>query len=265
MSGNLRPRERVSIGALVKLLRVTAYPEIQAPEWIDGALKGDGLPEARASPYLIEHFTIDSTPDQRKLGAQFIKLIDGLEQEFATIPFSLSVAMSEDIAQTGRNWKRQRHALAAWISNVAPTLSDGHHPDVRVAGFDTDFHVWKNRAPSRTGVKFKRWTPSNDSGLVERLRKDVSRKASKLAAHKRDDERTLLLLESDDVALMSGHAFLTALRIAFPAGICDVDEIWFCHTVTKRQSDFLNVATGDYYLFDRINGTVEGKTWITHK
>lgn len=263
MSGNLRPREKDSICALVRLLRLTGCPEIQEPEWIDGTVKGDALPEARANPFLIEHFTIDSTPDQRKLGAQFMKVIGGLEQEFATIPYSLIVAMPEDVAQTGRDWKRQRLALVGWISDVAPTLSDGHHGNVRVAGFEAAFHVWKNRVPSRPGVLFKRLTPLSESGLAERLWTDVPRKARKLAAHKREDERSLLLVESDDIALMNEHEFLGALRTAVPAGVTDVDEIWFCHTLTERQSNFLNATTGDLYLFDRVQGAVEGKTWIT--
>jgi hypothetical protein len=134
---------------------------------------------------------------------------------------------------------------------------------VHVAGFDADFHVWKNRVPSRPGVMFKRWTPSHERGLVERLSNDVLRKACKLAAHKREDERSLLLVESDDIALMNEHEFLGALRTAFPAGITGVDAIWFCHTLTERQSNFMNAATGDLYLFDRMQGAVEGKTSIT--
>lgn len=263
MSGNLRPREKDSISALVRLLRLTDCPEIQEPEWIDGTVYGDALPEARAKPFLIEHFTIDSTPDQRKLSAQFMKLIGGLGQEFATIPFSLTVAMPEDIAQTGRDWKRQRDALTCWITDVAPILSDGHHGNVGVPGFDADLHVWKNRVPSRPGVIFKRWTPSNETGLVERLGNDVLRKALKLATHKSQDERTLLLVESDDIALMEEHKFLGALRTAFPTGVTGVDVIWFCHTLSERQSSFLNATTGDLYLFDCIRGTVEGQTWIT--
>ncbi|MDX2156561.1 MAG: hypothetical protein SFW09_08620 [Hyphomicrobiaceae bacterium] len=262
MSGNLRPREKDSICALVGLLRLTDYPGIEEPEWIDGAVKGDALPEARANPFLIEHFTIDSTPDQRKLGAQFMKLVGGLKQKFATVSFSLTIAMPDDIAQTGRDWERQRHALASWINDVAPTLSDGHHRDVHVPGFAADFHIWKNCAAPRPGVIFKRW-PSKESGLVERLRNDVLRKASKLAVHKREDEHSLLLVESDDIALMNAHEFLGALRTAFPTGVSGVDAIWFCHTLTECQSNFLNVGTGDLYLFDRLRGTVVWMTRIT--
>lgn len=262
MSGNLRERETASICALVSLMRLVECPGIQDPDWIDGVMKGEGLPDARASPFLIEHFTIDSTPAQRKLSAQFMNVIDGLEQQFEALPFSLTIAMPEDVAQTGRNWPRQRSALAAWIRDVAPTLSDGHHP-TRVAGFDSDFHVWKNRGRLPPGVSFKRWTPSGDAGLAERMKSDVPRKVRKLTAYRREDEQTLLLVESEDIALMSEHVFLSAFRAAFPSGDIGVDATWFCHTLTDSESFFLNVATGDLYLFDRILGAVRGSNSIT--
>lgn len=263
MSGNLRLEEKASICALVALLRVTECPEIRDAEWIDGVVPGNGLPEARAAPFLIEHFTIDSTPDQRKLGAQFAKLVGGLEQEFQDLPFALIIAMPEDVAQKGSDWTAQRLALSTWIRDLAPSLADGHHVDVRVAGFDIDLNVWKNRGRLKPGLMFKRWTADGERGLVDRLLRAVPRKAEKLASHKEEGERSLLLLESNDIALMSAHEFLKAFRSAFPGGVSGVDDVWFCHTLTDRQADFLNAGTGDLYLFDRVGGVVEGQTWIT--
>jgi hypothetical protein len=231
MSGNLRNREMASISALVSLLRLTECPNIENLIWIDGHEKGDGLPEASAHPYLLEHFTIDSTPNQRRLAAQFVKLIDGLEDSQPGIKFFLKICLPEDIAEQGRDWIVQRDALACWISSVAPTLADGHYKDVQAAGVDCPFYVWKFGPPTLPGVRILRWTQPVEIGLHERLAREIPKKVQKLAKHKKQGQRCLLIVESEDIALMNAHTFLVALRRAFPSMPSDIDNLWFCHTL----------------------------------
>jgi hypothetical protein len=141
MSGNLRSREKDCIVALTKFLRSTKHPDIRELERIDGHQKGDALPEARAAPYLIEHFSIDSTPEQRKLGAQFVRVIDDIEQMFASISFSLIIGVPEDVARNGRAWRSQRLEMIKWIREVSPTLLDGHCSNLQIPGFREGLHV----------------------------------------------------------------------------------------------------------------------------
>jgi hypothetical protein len=262
MSGNIRTREKESIRALVELLRATEDKEIGSLEWLDGHQKGDGLPEARALPYLIEHVSIDSTPDQRKLGAQFLDIINGIDREFADVDYPLRIAMPEGVAQTGRDRKVLRQSLIAWLRQEVPRLPDGFHKDVSVPGFGEYFCVWKNMPPSRYGIVFCRFTPPGPSKLSERIADQVRRKAEKLLRHRGSNERAIILIESEDSSLMDAHTFLNAFSGAFPSLPAGVDNVWFCHSLNDSQCDLLNTATGHVYLLNTKSGCIEGETWI---
>ena len=75
------------------------------------------------------------------------------------------------------------------------------------------------------------------------MRDHLSRKASKLKPYKAEGFRTILLLESDDIALMDESIMLDGIRRAFSQKLPDgVDEIWYADTSIPEDIQFHDLS-----------------------
>ena len=102
--------------------------------------------------------------------------------------------------------------LQKWIVDYAPGLENGNHKITLPASSPIEFpivmHVWKEPTPSIVG--FARFEPEDDT-LPARIRKLLDRKAMKLRKYQGSSGTTMLLVENDDIALMSEAKMLDAL------------------------------------------------------
>jgi len=74
---------------------------------------------------------------------------------------------------------------------------------------------------------FSRFEPGDDT-FSDRLRAQFDRKAEKLRKHRGSGLTTVLLVESDDIALMNVSKLVTGIRRAYATGpLAGVDQMWY--------------------------------------
>ncbi len=222
------------IAAFIEHLRKHGHPELNICRYPDKENRSSSDIDAIAGPFAIEHTSIDTLPNQRRNNEWFMKVIEGLEEEFSSqLLFRLSINFYDGSIAKGQDWKTIRQGFKNWINEEKdnPRLSDGSHRINNVPGIPFPFQVIKEHDLSQ-GVRFSRFPPEN-TDLPNRVRKLFDRKAKKLGKYQNLKKKTVLLVESNDIALMDvqGRTLLKAIREAYPFGIpIGVDKIWYVDT-----------------------------------
>jgi hypothetical protein len=188
--------------------------------------------DALAGHLAIEHTSVDTVDGQRRDGAQFMEVVAPLEEEIGPeLGFRLGVIFPYEGVATGQDWTAMRARLRSWLLQEAQSLAEGLH-SIQPTGFPFAFDVEKTGLQTgRTpGLFFKRYSPT-ESDLAERLRTQINRKADKLGPYRSEGKTTILIVESNDVALMNRAKLVNAISVGFPDGIPDeVDELWYADT-----------------------------------
>lgn len=226
--------------AFVEYLRSNFYPNLK----IDGRPEKDNRSsediDALAGPFAIEHTSIDTVKNQTRDSAWFLEVVGGLETEISNkLNYRLGIVLPYKGIRSGQNWLSIRATLKDWILNSSSNLSDGRHLIDNITGIPFQFHVSKisNRKP---GLFFSRLAPV-ENDFLNRLKTHLNRKARKLKPYQGKGYKTILLVESDDIALMDEGIMLERIRSAFsrhlPKG---VDQIWYADTSIPENILFYN-------------------------
>ena len=228
------------IDEFVGHLEKNGYPNLKVDRRPDSQNRESPDIDAISGPFAIEHTRIDSLPNQSRNNDWFMKVIDGLEQELSCqLSFFLGVALEYNAITTGQNWMEIKQTLSTWIIEDSPHLDDGHHVLDDIPGIPFTLYVDKEMdLPG--GLYFSRRTP-NDVSLSDRIRKQLDRKAQKLAKYQGFGKTTILLVESYDVALMNKWKMRAEIRKAYPNGLpSGVDKIGYADTSIEGRITFTN-------------------------
>lgn len=194
--------------------------------------------DAIAGSFAIEHTSIDTLPDQRRDSDWFMQVVGGLEQELSDkLQFRLHITIECNAVTKGQNWRAIREMAKSWITNEAPRLADGRHILGDVSGVPFRLHIIKesDRLPR---VVFSRFEPY-DNTLPDRVRHQFDRKVQKLKKYQCAGKTTVLLIESDDLALMNEWKMIGSIRKAYPTGFPhEVDQIWYADTSIPSEIEF---------------------------
>lgn len=228
------------IALFVKYLADQGNPGIEVDAWPDKERPSEI--DAIAGPFAIEHTSVDTISNQRRDGAWFERVVKPLEDEFrCKLPFRLVLTFPYEGIQTGQDWARITTELRNWILDEAPKLPIGSHTIKNVPKIPFEFYAEK-RSSSRTGLFFGRFAP-NDGTLPDRLREQLDRKVKKLSPYKGKNKTTILLVESDDIALMNDGIMWDGLRSAYPDGLPQgLDQIWFADTSILEEILFTDMT-----------------------
>jgi len=230
------------VGLFVKYLAAQGNPGIEVDTWPDEENRQSTEIDAIAGPFAIEHTSVDTIPNQRRDAAWFVQVVKSLEDEFrCKLQFRLVLTFPYKGIQTGQDWSKITTALRNWVLVEAPKLSVGPHIIKDVPKIPFEFYATK-RSSSRTGLLFGRFAP-NDQKLPDRLREQLDRKIEKLIRYKGQNKTTILLVESDDIALMDDAIMWDGLRSAYPDGLPHgLDQIWFADTSILEEILFIDMT-----------------------
>lgn len=222
--------DRDVIKAFVAYLKTKGYPCLKVEQWPEDENRDSQEIDAIAGPFAIEHTSIDTLPNQRRDSDWFMKVVGGLEKGLSgSIPFRLNITLDYQAVKKGQNWTVIQNALRTWLITEAPQLDDGTHTLDHIPGVPFRLHIVK-ASSRRPGLLFARFDPG-DNTLPDRTRQLVVRKATKLRRYQSMDKTTVLLLESEDIALMNEAKMLAAVRTAFADGpLPGVDQLWYADT-----------------------------------
>ena len=224
------------INAFVTFIKETRRPDLQVDRWPDKQNRDSSDIDAIAGDLAIEHTSVDTLPDQRRNSDWFMRATGGLEQELPIKPqFRLRITLEYDAVKKRQNWTAIRSALKNWITDKASHLKDGRHVLYDIPGIPFRLHVTK-ASDRRPAVVFGRFAPSDDT-LPNRIREQFTRKADKLAKY--PTMVKILLVETDDIALMNEVEMLNAICQAFPDGLpSGIDQVWYVDTSIPSDIEF---------------------------
>ena len=228
------------IDAFIAYLRMNGHPDLFVELRPDEKNRHTADIDAIAGKYAIEHTSIDTVPNQRRDSDWFVKAAGGLENELKNIPhFRLKIVLEYDAITTGQNWSQIRDSLKNWITEEAPDIVDGHHIFKDIPGIPFSLHIMKasDRDPR---IIFGRFSPADET-LPDRIFEQFERKAQKLSKYRDKGFTTILLVESDDLALMDDILMLESIKTAYPKELPGgVDKLWFADTSIKSAIEFVD-------------------------
>jgi hypothetical protein len=237
---SLTDKEVVSL--FVDYLARNGNPGLTVNAWPDEGNRLSSDIDTIAGPFAIEHSSVDTVPNQRRDSAWFLKVVKELEDELGCkLPFRLVLTFPYEGVQRGQRWSKIAAALRAWILNEAPKLAIGSYTIGNIPEIPFEFHATKRKS-DRTGLLFGRFAP-HIKMLPGRLREQLDRKAGKLSRYKDEGKTTILLVESDDVALMNDSIMWGSLREAYHSGPPrGVDQVWFADTSIREEILFTDMT-----------------------
>lgn len=230
------------IRLFVKYLSEQGNLGIKVDSWPDEEQRRSSEIDVIAGPFAIEHTSIDTIPNQRRDAVYFVQVVKSLEDEFrCKLQFRLVLTFPYEGIQAGQDWSEITIALRNWVLDEAPKFSIGSHVVNNVPEIPFEFYIDK-RNSNRTGLLFGRFAP-NDKTLPDRLRVQLDRKIEKLSPYKGQNRTTILLVESDDIALMNDGIMWDGLRSAYPDGLPKgLDQIWFADTSIPEEILFIEMT-----------------------
>lgn len=196
----------------------------------------DAYAEAPDTPPLaIEHTLVQTFNDQKKDSARFMKICGELEDELkTTFSFRVSLTISTFSITTGGNWNKIKDTLHDWLVANVDKLPWGRS-DHQVTDVPFPFTI-KKRQDSNKQFGVARWAPSPVEGeLVGIIARALSDKNDQLSKYRSLGATTILLLESDDIALVNWptlySAFLAAQQcVSTP----NIDQVWLARTYESQ-------------------------------
>lgn len=213
-------------------LKIEKYPDEENRESKDIDAIGGNL--------AIEHTSIDTLIDQRLKSNWFMQVVGGLEKELnSQMKYYLKVVLPWDAITTGQNWHEIRNGLKNWVINSSSSLGNGFHKISNIPGIPFGFTAIRNEKFGNRLI-FARFSPE-DNTLPERILSLIKRKTKKLKPYKENNYTTILIVESDDIALINDWVLLEAIQKSFPNGLDqELDELWYADTCIPEDLIFKN-------------------------
>lgn len=196
--------------------------------------------------FAIELTSLDSIPNQRGRDAQFRQVIEGLEVALSPMmQYRLVLRFNVSAIQTGQDWPKARESIRAWVLTGSTRLPLGPHNAFQIPGLPFLVDVdklgkpWKPRLVVRRSGSEAEFQPDHD-----RVRALLEDKASKLRPYSASGETAILLVESQDIALMSPRFFCQFVPGLFEGGRpSGVDQIWFADCSIPGELEFFSCAS----------------------
>jgi hypothetical protein len=235
--------------------KVTATPDKES----NGLHRAcDGFAECPGHVSLaIEHTTIPTFPDQLEKDAQFMRAVGLMEAELRnSFPYGLELWVRMDDIKKGQDWDAVRGNIRAYLLANISTIQTGSHiitiPDV-------PFSIRLDRIDEEPHLFFTGRSLDPDLDIANALEKNIEQalvdKNDQLKRYHEDGNRTLLVLDSLDIAFVNHvvlyRAFLKAYARVAPKYI---DEVWLTRSYGTETEGFMILCfLADQDLMDRVN------------
>lgn len=198
---------------------------------IDAIAEGDDIRIA------IEHTTIDTVNKQREDSDRFMKVFKEIETHlFTKVADKIRLTVDFYVVQNKINWQKLQQTLKDWLEKNIPTLPFGsaYH---NIPNIPFKVHINK-QASINPSFRIGRFPPENKT-LPKRIASSISRKMEKLAPYKKKGYKTFLLIENNDIALMSLALLKSSVKIVMKKKLVkELDEIWYADTSIPNDLEF---------------------------
>lgn len=193
---------------------------------IDALANADGYPRLA-----IEHTKIETLDYQNRDSAWFIKAFGSLEQDFKNaLPFSVILVFPYQNVVPGQRWPEIREAIRQWLTSTILNLPVGRS-DHSIPEVPFKLTVW--RRPRGSSLFLSRGEPANDpqAGLMKQMDQQLGHKYERLREYHEKGAVSVLLLESEDNALVNwGSLYEAYLRATEANPRPQLDQVWLACT-----------------------------------
>jgi hypothetical protein len=214
-------------GAIGSSYVVTRHPDLdnRMSRDVDAYAESSGL-----KPLAIEHTEILSLREQNRDSAWFVSALGDLEQELAGVfPFHLDIVVPYIYVAPGSNWERVRRLVREWLVANCAALPDGY-ARFDVPGVPFGLALWKRKSADGDGrVLLMREVPPGDREalLLQEMHRSLSHKYERLADYRQGGAASVLVLQSEDIALVSPQSLYEAfLRATRQEPRPALDQVW---------------------------------------
>lgn len=196
----------------------------------------DAYAEApQAQPLAIEHTNVETFQGQLLDSARFMRVIGELEAELKdAFDCHVTLTVPTFAVRPGTDWQLIKAQLRDWLLAAIPAQQSGRTKhQIPNIPFEIALEVDRDERMSHWfGVL--RWVPPdlNDyHQLTDSVQRALTNKNDQLRVYRLAGGRTILILESQDIALVSPAMLYKAfLRARNRAATENIDEVWVANT-----------------------------------
>jgi len=212
--------------------KIEKWPDQNNPGDID-ALASDGNEDLA-----IEHTSIDSFEKQREDDAVFKKVFSSISKELnGCFDGRVTVIVPIKAVRFKNDQNTIRKDLKEFLEGVIPDLPYGVVSEVKSSNLDFDIKVRKDKSDKKL-IGFARPAPES-LRLEERLREAIEAKTKKFKRNNYHKETKILLIENNDIALVSPVDFRLAWDTISGQGIKNYsDQIWYVDSSIESEFYF---------------------------
>jgi len=207
-------------------------------------------------PLAIEHTNIESFRRQKQDTARFSEVCGSLEPELsAAFPYVVSLIIPTLAVPTRTNWNAIKKTLREWLLAQVGALPFGqtnHH----VNGIPFPITIWKEDRQGR-GFGVARTVPigldTNDE-LTKIIATSLINKNDQLHKYRSNGDETVLILETDDIALMNHVIFYKSfLKAAAYIPMPNIDQVWIAETIESENYCRFICFNGPDSIMENVN------------
>lgn len=271
-----RKHEREVCLIVAQLLAQRKAGVLDDLEWLEDRERQKKVVELRAKigplTIVLEHTRIESFPEQITDDHRFMDFLGPLESKLngrLPTPGYYQLCVAPGALKGIKNIKKIQNAIEAWILMEAPKLELGspltaprHMVKGRPTGvpFEIGLYRWEGTGHFHGQLRLARYSPEDiETGRKQRIRIALESKCPKLKKAKEDGYISILVLESNDIALANSAAIGTAVveelkkrENDIPDVICLMEteiEPWAGWVLKDGQQLFPDVSNaGPYYI-----------------
>ena len=207
-------------------------------------------------PLAIEHTNVETFRQQKRDSARFLKVCGVLKAEMHdAFPYNVALIIPTFGIQIGTDWSGIRGTLREWLLSQVSALPFGrtHH---QVDGVPFRITIWKEDRFSR-GFDIAREVPPNletNDELTEIVAAALNNKNDQLQRYRTNGDETILILESDDMALISHVELYKAfLQASACAPTPNIDQVWIARTINPEDSCSFFCFDGPEAIMEKVN------------
>jgi len=240
----LKRRDDVHVAKVIEVVRLhleqctgakitrTRSPdqEIRNTKACDAILEGQGV------RYAVEHTSPDSYIRQRLDTARFREVLANLERRLkGKLPDHVDVDIPVHAVPAGVDWQGLSRLIESWILASLNTLPYDRRIEVQIPDVPFALGVRRERAAGSGSLFGMRVAPADlREQRVQVLIERIQAKSAVLSGYERQGFRTVLIIESDDIALTNREEicedFQEAVKAQHPT---DIDDAFLVETDTQ--------------------------------
>lgn len=171
--------------------------------------------ESKTHRFAIEHTLVESFVGQLTDDAKFVKLIAPIEAMLVgRLPGTYTLGVEVGVSTDARlRYDEAQKQICAAVMEAAPSLAVDKAVTLKIEGIPFPVQLFR-RSQDGAKILVRRFVSDVEASRLERIRRALADKCPKLLAARTDGRRSVLALESNDIALANFNVVGLAVRQA---------------------------------------------------